>query len=69
MHKNNATNVCFGVQEVTGNKRVYRRSSQKQPTCWSFGEAGHIQQNCKKQATEGTPLAAANPEQDQGNCQ
>jgi len=33
----------------------YRRS-QKQPTCWSCGEAGHIQRNCKKQATEGTLL-------------
>ena len=50
-------------------KRTPRRSSQKQPTCWSCGEAGHIQRNCKKQATEGTPPAAANPEQDQGNYQ
>ena len=36
----------FGTKAST--KRTPRRSSQKQPTCWSCGEAGHIQRNCKK---------------------
>ena len=38
-------------------KRNSRRSSQsqKQFTCWSCGEAGHIERNCKKQANRSTP--------------
>ena len=37
MHKNNATNVCFGVQEVTGNKRVYQENPPE-----IFTEAAHL---------------------------
>ena len=44
-------------------KRNSRRSSQsqKQFTCWSCGEAGHIKRNCKKRAKRSTPPRCSHP--------